>query len=185
MFVILVVEFMQLNDSRRTMMSTLLSFSTKKVCFLADPYEACHKAGKSHWAKRAEEDFRAFHVGIPVQVPHVHLAPFEAEEKELVEVIGTLERATGILEKELSKSGASMMQLQSASSVVQALSVMVEATSLSSADATKLTQFLQSSQSDEDSSDDLGAPAADILITRASSITTKKASSSSLTSKKE
>merc|ERR1719331_3178808 len=43
---------------------------------------------------------------------------FEAEEKELVDVIGTLERAIGILEKELSKTGAaSMVQLQSASSV--------------------------------------------------------------------
>merc|ERR1740138_1867023 len=87
-------------------------------------------------------------------------AAFESEEKELVEVIGTLERATGILEKELSKSGASMLQLQGASSVVQALAVMVEATSLSSADATKLTEFLQNAQADEDGSDDLGAPAA-------------------------
>merc|ERR1719182_859765 len=84
---------------------------------------------------------------------------FEAEEKELVDVIGTLERAIGILEKELSKTGAaSMVQLQSASSVAQALAVMVEATSLSSADATKLTALLQNSQDSEDES--LGAPAA-------------------------
>merc|ERR1719169_225309 len=41
-------------------------------------------------------------------------AAFEAEEKELIDVIGTLERAIGILEKEMSKSGAaSMMQLKS------------------------------------------------------------------------
>merc|ERR1719182_1135818 len=45
---------------------------------------------------------------------------FVAEEKELVDVIGTLERAIGILEKEMSKSGASMVQLQSAKNVVQA-----------------------------------------------------------------
>jgi len=87
-------------------------------------------------------------------------AAFEAEEKELIDVIGTLERAIGILEKELSKSGASMMQLQSASSVVQALSVMVEATSLSSADASKLAALLQNTQESEDGSDSLGAPAA-------------------------
>merc|ERR1719262_1590922 len=74
-------------------------------------------------------------------------AAFEAEEKELVDVIGTLERAIGILEKELGKSGgASMMQLQSASTVAQALAVMVDATSISSADASKLTALLQSSQ---------------------------------------
>merc|ERR1719478_1868006 len=87
-------------------------------------------------------------------------AAFEAEEKELMDVIGTLERAIGILEKELAKSGASMMQLQSARNVAQALAVMVEATSLSSADAKKLTALLQSSETSEDSSDALGAPAA-------------------------
>merc|ERR1719460_983353 len=51
-----------------------------------------------------------------------------------------------------------MMQLQSANSVAAALSVMVQATSLSSADASTLTALIQNSQ--EDSSDSLGAPAA-------------------------
>merc|ERR1719478_1675041 len=46
-------------------------------------------------------------------------AAFVAEEKELIDVIGTLERAIGVLEKELSKGGASMMQLQSVQSVTQ------------------------------------------------------------------
>ena len=53
-----------------------------------------------------------------------------------------------------------MMQLQSANSVAQALAVMVEATSLSSADASKLTVLLQNTQDSADSSDELGAPAA-------------------------
>jgi chromosome segregation ATPase len=56
-------------------------------------------------------------------------------------------------------SGASMMQLQRAGSVVQALSVMVEATSLSSADAEKLTSLLQNTQE----SDAPGAPAAAVF----------------------
>merc|ERR1719183_2917498 len=61
----------------------------------------------------------------------------------------------------MSKGGAaSMMQLQSANSVAQALAVMVEATSLSSADASKLTALLQNSQESADNSDELGAPAA-------------------------
>merc|ERR1719454_309453 len=84
---------------------------------------------------------------------------FVAEEKELMDVIDTLARAIGILEKEMAKSGASMMQLKSAQSVTQALAVMVEATSLSSADASKLTALLQQ----EDSSDSLGAPAAAVF----------------------
>merc|ERR1719387_616937 len=52
-----------------------------------------------------------------------------------------------------------MMQLQNAQSVTHALAVMVEATSLSSADASKLTALLQQ----EDSSDSLGAPAAAVF----------------------
>merc|ERR1719310_1370060 len=50
-----------------------------------------------------------------------------------------------------------MMQLKSAGTVAQALSVMVEATSISSADASKLAAFVQSSQ--EDGNEELGAPA--------------------------
>merc|ERR1719206_443110 len=84
---------------------------------------------------------------------------FEAKEKELVEVIDTLERAITILEKEMS-GGASMMQLKSVSSVAQALSVMVEASSLDSADASKLAALLQSSG--EDSDEAPGAPAATV-----------------------
>merc|ERR1719463_754846 len=86
---------------------------------------------------------------------------FVAEEKELLDVIDTLQRAIGILEKEMAKTGsASMMQLKSASSVTQALAVMVEATSLSSADVSKLTALIQNSQESEDGSDSMGAPAA-------------------------
>jgi chromosome segregation ATPase len=85
---------------------------------------------------------------------------FVAEEKELIDVIDTLQRAIGILEKELAKGGASMMQMQSAQNVAQAMAVMVQATSLSSADAGKLTALLQNSQQSEDSSEELGAPAA-------------------------
>jgi hypothetical protein len=82
-------------------------------------------------------------------------AAFLAEEKELTEVIGTLERAISILEKEMA-GGASMMQLKSAASVAQALSIMVEAASLNSGSAAQLNAFLQNSQEDED----VGSPAA-------------------------
>merc|ERR1719181_2615575 len=54
-----------------------------------------------------------------------------------------------------------MMQLKSAGTVAQALSVMVQATSLSSADASKLAALVQSSE--EDSSDEFGAPAAAVF----------------------
>merc|ERR1719305_1400036 len=58
----------------------------------------------------------------------------------------------------MAKSGASMLQLKSATSITQALSVMVQASVLSSADASRLTAMVQTEQSDSDSS--MGAPAA-------------------------
>jgi len=85
-------------------------------------------------------------------------ADFSAEEKELTTVIGMLERATSILSKEMAKSGASMLQLKSATSMTEALSVMVQASGFSSADASRLTALVQTQQSDSD--DSMGAPAA-------------------------
>merc|ERR1719359_2433788 len=87
-------------------------------------------------------------------------ADFAAEEKELTEVISMLERATSILSKEMAKSGASMLQLKSASSITEALGAMVQASVLSSADASRLTALVQTSNDDEDSS--MGAPAASV-----------------------
>jgi len=91
-------------------------------------------------------------------------ADFSAVEKDLVETTDMLERAVAILEKE--GSGASLMQTKSAQSLTQALSAMVSATALSTADGAKLTALVQSSakstsDSDDDDDDDLtAAPAA-------------------------
>jgi len=84
-------------------------------------------------------------------------ADFVAVEKEASETISALERAIGILEKE-GAGGATLAQVQKAGSFVQAISVMVQASSISSADAGKLTALVQSSSDDDD--DDTGAPAA-------------------------
>merc|ERR1719169_340299 len=85
-------------------------------------------------------------------------ADFKAEEAELTEVISMLERATSILEREMAKSGASMLQLKSARSITEALSVMVQASVFSSADASRLTALVQTQQGDSD--EEMGAPAA-------------------------
>jgi len=89
-------------------------------------------------------------------------ADFAAEEKELNEVLSMLERATSILSKEMAKSGASMLQMKSANSLTEALGVMVQASVLSSADASRLTALVQTTQdsSDSDSDSEFGAPAA-------------------------
>jgi len=78
---------------------------------------------------------------------------FAAKEKDLVETIDTLERAIGIIEKEM-KGGASMMQLKKAGTVVQALQAMVQAQGLSNADGAKLTALIQHTSEE----DDAGAP---------------------------
>merc|ERR1719218_343385 len=69
-----------------------------------------------------------------------------------------LERATSILEKEMAKSGAAMLQMKSATTVADALKVMVQASVLSSADASRLTALVQT----DDADSDMGAPAAQV-----------------------
>jgi DNA repair exonuclease SbcCD ATPase subunit len=89
-------------------------------------------------------------------------ADFAKEDKELMSVIETLGRAIGILEREMAKGGASMMQIKNAKSLAEALGTMVQASVLSMADGDRLTALLQGSQAQEsESSDDsTGAPAA-------------------------
>merc|ERR1719264_2401408 len=81
---------------------------------------------------------------------------FVAEEKELSEVIDALQRAIGILEKEMAKHGASMMQLKNANNLAKTLQVLVEASSLSSADAKGIAALVQTQQSSDDG--ETGAP---------------------------
>jgi len=87
-------------------------------------------------------------------------ADFAVEEKDSVEVIGMLERAVSILEREMKKGSASMMQLQNTKSVVDALGALVQASVISSADSKRLSALVQSTQESQDSDEELGAPAA-------------------------
>merc|ERR1719493_17775 len=83
-------------------------------------------------------------------------ADFVAEEKELSEVIDALQRAIGILEREMAKHGASMMQMKNAGSLAKTLQVLVEAASLTSADANGIAALVQTQQGSDDS--ETGAP---------------------------
>jgi len=84
-------------------------------------------------------------------------ADFSAQEKDLVETIDTLERAIGIIEKEMN-GGASMMQLGKANGVVQALASLVSAEAISSTDGAKLTALVQQRAKSDD--DETSAPEA-------------------------
>jgi predicted nucleic acid-binding Zn-ribbon protein len=86
---------------------------------------------------------------------------FVAEEKELSETISALQRAIGILQREMAKSGgAAFVQVQTAGSVIQALQALVKASAFSSEDAATLTAFVQSSQEAADGDSVPGAPEA-------------------------
>jgi len=86
-------------------------------------------------------------------------ADFVVEEKQLAADVNTIQRAVTILERE-NGGAASMIQMKNAHSVAEALTAMVQATSLESADASRLTALLQ--DDDDDSDDDTGAPAASV-----------------------
>merc|ERR1719437_381842 len=62
------------------------------------------------------------------------------------------------------------MQLKKAGSVVEAFKVMVQASLIGSADASKLTAFVQSSQKQADDDDDAGAPAAAVYQSQSGGI---------------
>jgi len=98
-------------------------------------------------------------------------ADFAAAEKELLETIDVIGRASGVLEREMRK-GTSMMQLQRASNLAQALSVMIQASLIGSSDASKLTALVQESQKEQNSDDDdgQGAPAAAVYTSQSGNI---------------
>ncbi|CAK0845150.1 unnamed protein product [Prorocentrum cordatum] len=113
---------------------------------------------------RGDKDLRA-----ATKIRTEEVGDFESEEKELVETIGTLQRAIAVLERELAKSGgAALVQVQGASSVVQALEVMVNAAMCSQADASRLTAFVQSMQ--QSGEDGAGAPDAAVYESKSGSI---------------
>merc|ERR1719456_299550 len=99
-----------------------------------------------------EKDLKA-----AIEIREKEAADFAATEADLSETIDILERAIAILEREMSK-GASMLQLQSAGNLVEALKVLVSGSALSSADASRLTALVQSSSSEDEGEGDVGAP---------------------------
>ena len=93
---------------------------------------------------------------------------FAAEEIDLKEIIGLLDCAIGILQKEMQKRGASMLQLKNAGA--QTLKTMVQASVVCSADSTRLTSLVQSSGNSADESDEFGAPDAAVYQGHSASI---------------
>merc|ERR1719359_836580 len=73
------------------------------------------------------------------------VATFEASEKELTDAIDSLDRAIGILQKEMSKSPAALAQVDTRNidSMVKSLSAVISAASLSTQDQRNLAALVQ------------------------------------------
>merc|ERR1719346_455109 len=93
-------------------------------------------------------------------------ADFAAEEKELLETIDVLARATTILERQA--GGASLAQLNRAGDLARAFDTMVQASIIGTGDAARLTAFAQQSESDDDEAP--GAPAGAVYVSQSGGI---------------
>merc|ERR1719310_640992 len=127
--------------------SSLISAGTTKVEELSSGIAANEADLKAATGVRTEE-----------------AATFAAEEKELGEVIDTLDRAVAVL----SRAGSSLLQVQNAKNLAEAFRLMVDASVLSTADASRLTALVQSQSSDEDA--DAGAPDAAVYVSHSGNI---------------
>jgi len=89
---------------------------------------------------------------------------FGTAEAELADGIDSLDRAVGILMKEVAKNPAALAQISTTSGVsagvIQALGAFFDAAAFAGSDQKKLAAFVQAQQGAEDEDAELGAPAA-------------------------
>merc|ERR1719440_724700 len=85
---------------------------------------------------------------------------FLAVEGELVDDVDALERAIGILEREMAKTGAAFLQgqVQNAKTLADTFRALVESATISFEDGKRLTAFVQQKQDSADDDEELGAP---------------------------
>merc|ERR1719171_1776153 len=87
---------------------------------------------------------------------------FVEEEGELIDTVDTLERAIGIIEREMAKNpGASFVQLRNANNLAHAMKLLVDAAAITTGDASRLTAFLQNKHRDTTLEEDHAAEAAE------------------------
>jgi len=98
------------------------------------------------------------------------VATFKAAEGELMDAIDSLDRAVGILQKEMSKNPAALAQVDTKNldNMVKSLGAVINAASFSSQDQKNLAALVQSQQGSDD--EEFGAPAAAVYKSHSSSI---------------
>jgi len=97
---------------------------------------------------------------------------FTKNEAELMDCLDTLERAIGILSKEMEKNPAALAQIDTSSTerLVQTLGAVISAAGFAGADKTKLITLIQSQQGASEDDQDTGAPAAAVYKSHSSGI---------------
>jgi len=100
-------------------------------------------------------------------------ADFAASEEELMADVDTLERAIGVLDKELNKGGASALaqiDTSNTKAVMNALSVLVDAAGFLGGDKGRLMALVQQQSDDGEDDLSLGAPAPAVYESKAGAI---------------
>jgi len=97
---------------------------------------------------------------------------FTKNEAELMDCLDTLERAIGILSKEMEKNPAALAQIDTSSTerLVQTLGAVISAAGFAGADKSKLVALIQSQQGTGEDDQDTGAPAAAVYKSHSSGI---------------
>jgi len=100
------------------------------------------------------------------------VATFQASEGELVDAIDSLDRAIGILQKEMAKNPASLAQVdtRNLNSMIKSLGAVIDAASFSVQDQKNLMALVQSQQASDSDDGELGAPAAAVYKSSSSGI---------------
>jgi len=102
------------------------------------------------------------------------LAEFEKSEKELEDTVDTLERAVGILEKELSKNAGAFAQIDTSNmkALAGALGAIVDGAAFAGVGVNKdkLIALVQAQQGDDDDDLEMGAPAAKVYESKGGGI---------------
>jgi chromosome segregation ATPase len=102
------------------------------------------------------------------QIREKEAAEFAVSDKELADTVDTLERAISIISREMASNPAALAQIDTTNmnSLVQSLSVVIDAAAFSSSEKNKLLELVQSNTEEDDS----GAPAAAVYKTHSTNI---------------
>jgi len=105
-------------------------------------------------------------------VRNKEVATFESSEKELTDSIDSLDRAIGILQKDMSKNPAALAQIDTSNmnKMVKSLGAIIDAAAFSSQDQKNLAALVQSQQNSDSDDDALGAPAAAVYKSHSNGI---------------